>query len=540
MYFVYFLSLIVISVLSQDCGYSYFTYDQSTQKCMFLCQGPYDNYNVDPANFSFNFIAEECDNVGIAAQLGLCSTLSDLVWPTSCECPSCGCSAVDEININSFEFVMNKDCLNCTCVAGTAQNPGNFYQCLELNYVDAPYNWNDFACGVTCKDNISGDIRYPGDSWFEDKDVCDKFCYCTAHGVSVCEEGFAAILSSTNHALVDAFYFTHWSSIESCLYDPSRMVGAQGPSCYDCYDNCVQCDCGTHAVDEQWYLEFIPDTIPFNPTNINDPTYAYCLTCECDGNTTHCDLLDTSPYALTSSSSCPGVNKILCAEASGNDVVIDVYHDPTQCVSNAPSVWCSWSFDEAVRDDIRDPWYVWGCGKFPFCPIYGVDGECVYVHYTSPYTDCNGVTRTLSSRQYNYCCNDSDNCNAVDIDTSTCEENKPFSELMQSLLTCLTSIPDVPLFGAFGLDYCLTLTEQTTTCEVLSALSEAENDCYCKAYTQMYNDANTEWKSWMVDQVSSGALERLYFSVDIFYWNEALGCSINLDDCDVTANTMRL
>eukprot|EP01083_Nonionella_stella_P105819 304622_1 len=125
MYFVYFLSLIVISVLSQDCGYSYFTYDQSTQKCMFLCQGPYDNYNVDPANFSFNFIAEECDNVGIAAQLGLCSTLSDLVWPTSCECPSCGCSAVDEININAFEFVMNKECLNCTCVAATAQNPDN-------------------------------------------------------------------------------------------------------------------------------------------------------------------------------------------------------------------------------------------------------------------------------------------------------------------------------------------------------------------------------------------------------------------------------
>jgi len=244
--------------------------------------------------------------------------------------------------------------------------------------------------------------------------------------------------------------------------------------------------------------------------------YDQCDRCECTTNYNgieyaECEQIDN----VFGGGECPGTTEISCHVQDGWDnIELTANVTSEVCVSNQPEGWCEWS---QGGDDDDEP--DWGCHESPWCPIYGENGQCFYYEYEVTYDDCDGVEKTETDMEYTYCCN-TDDCNFVDVDKTTCTKNEEISDLLQTLYECLVTT------GADLDDDCDPFEEEEISCSSVVDLYGAQAECYCAAYSQLWADANDDWKPWIKDAIDG-------FMASFSGWNEPLGCTINIQ-CDVT------
>eukprot|EP01083_Nonionella_stella_P281024 956205_1 len=529
----YIFTLILVSEAYQSNNCSTGSFTTHDGKCMFKCEEP-NLYYIPTSALSFNFIAYNCGQVQDATQIGLCSTLNDLSWPTtSCHCPSCKCKTPGQQIIAPYENLFSRECWNCTCTIGdsfTSSTPPT-YKCDRLSSV-WPYNWDDFVCQnppIVCIDSISGESHATASSWYSGS--CDTFCYCNSSGQAICEEGFDAIISSTYQPLVDAFHHECAEYLTDCTSDASRMIASDDID----YCDCPRCDCGKHSVGDSWFTEYQ------TPININSmpQTFTTCTKCSCFDSTipkAECETCDDEysgydiswRYPISSNATCPPSKHISCHQAKYYDPSEPRAHlkvpEPLNSVAyhtNAPEAWCAWQV--ATWPDTvyyEKPTSTWGSANVIdpyFCGIYGVNEECSYSEWNADYINCNGVRVRDWGKQYNYCCN-TDDCNFKDIDISKCPENKRWSASMQSMSRC-EEIWCVPLGG------------EPITCSVFEDRYEKWEHCVCSSYKMIYEDANDEWRTYITQQMN------VNFEVLGFYEDASkLGCTINFE-CDFRHNS---
>jgi len=503
---------------SFDCDYGQFT-TNNNDECVYDCE--YDQNYVAIDTVPFNVIAEECDYVMAAAKNGYCDSLDDLVWPDSCGCPYCKCSGDVETDTTYTEFqqLISKTCYGCVCSVSTgisSTDTSNIAMCSTFGQVRDGYNWADFSCPpVYCQDE-DGEDHATGEGWFESTDSCDTFCYCAAGGVKTCETGFANIAG--NSVMSGAFWEDAYGA-HSCVDTPEDMFSSDTYGSCDAYE--VKCGCGDNAVGDVWYSQYD------NPEQRSiGSNYQECDRCECVQSDEYAD--PSYQYAECDStesatpSVCPGLTSIQCHVQDGWDTdssELSANVTSEECLSNQPEGWCEYELP-ADEDDDGNDYGNWGCHTSPFCSMYGANGECFYYEAEVEYEDCDGVTQTESRKDYTYCCN-TDDCNFVDVDKSTCTKSIELSDVIAAFYECLVA-EDVNLFS----DDCTSFEEEEISCDNVVEMYGATAECYCAVYSQLWADANDDWKPWVKSVIDE-------FMASFSGWNEPLGCDIDIT-CDVT------
>ena len=162
--------------------------------CVFRCDG--SSSTISLQSVTFEQIKNSCDNVKIAASLGYCSNLNDLIWTTSslynnnhgCLCPYCKCISfnstdtdIDENELITLEDTYSnnnnnvsgefKTCINSTCV----QHPYDsnvidlvhVFKTINKVYDNQTFIWKEYSCPpVYCKNHF--DVDYiAGSIWLE-------------------------------------------------------------------------------------------------------------------------------------------------------------------------------------------------------------------------------------------------------------------------------------------------------------------------------------------------------------------------------------
>ena len=186
--------LMLMRANTENCKYGRF--NEYNGECMFDCE--YQNNYVATSTLSFDFIAEQCDDVRTANEDGICDNLDDLVWrDDQCQCPYCACSSAG----TSYKEVINYNpelkCYEITCDQLPSYNGNitdNIYQRQHKISVFWANEYDLFGCPPnTC---ING-TKIAGDSWWNDTDpTCTTFCYCPGDGEAICETGSANIIAN--------------------------------------------------------------------------------------------------------------------------------------------------------------------------------------------------------------------------------------------------------------------------------------------------------------------------------------------------------
>eukprot|EP01084_Bolivina_argentea_P005790 10932_1 len=536
MIYLLYISWLFITQAANDCYYGWFELD-GLSECVFNCNGRDVKY-IDKAEVTFDQIVHSCGNVQRGYALGYCEELADLVWGDDCQysCPYCKCTDKDASGTaESVEQIMRKKCYNCTCDEHKydATYEGYIFDCDSTGSVSDAYQWKDFQCPMKyCIGNDDDKIDI-NDKWWANVAAdakCDKFCYCDTDAETTCVTGWSNILESENEGLVDSFNRECRGSLTACLDAPDRLFTTDvGPNCYDC----PKCDCGIHAVDDKWWVEYEDED--------ELPGVTVCLQCQCyaTGDTTNpsyasCGMEDVS-YAK-GTGDCPPTNTFKCHSEGGSyidaeptaPIVVGTTLTEEICYEGVelPSTWCSWNVQHDVEKedgviDSEDWGYSWGsCDNSIFCAIYGANDECFYADTSYSRSGCSGTSYTSTSREYIYCCN-SDNCNHKDIDISKCTENKEYAEFMNEINQCQIDI-------YYSNDDCADVDkfkEEKTTCANVRSTYKDWMDCNCKMMSGMYKEASSDWKKEFEKQAKMLTGDG---GGELSEWNEALGCNTNL------------
>eukprot|EP01083_Nonionella_stella_P093574 262304_1 len=535
MIYLLYISWLFITQAANDCYYGWFELD-GLSECVFNCNGRDVKY-IDKAEVTFDQIVHSCGNVQNGYKLEYCSKLDDLVWGDDCQysCPYCKCTDKDAGGSpESFEGLGVKACYNCTCDAHKDDTTyeGYLLECDRTESTYSPYQWKDFQCPTKyCSTNDNGGEAEINENWWADVVAdakCEKFCYCDTDAIPACVTGWSNILDSENEGVVDAFNRECRDRLTACLDEPDRLFTTDvGPNCYDC----PKCDCGIHAVDDKWWVEYEDE---------DEPGSTQCVQCRCyaTGDTANpsyasCGMEDVS-YAK-GTGDCPPTNTFKCHSEGGSyidaeptaPIVVGTTLNEEVCYESVetPSNFCSWSVSHEVekRDGAVDSneWsYSWGsCDDSMMCAIFGGNDECFYSDYTYSYTNCDGEVKSGENREYIYCCN-SDNCNHKDIDITTCIEKKAYGEVFAEMYKCIYEDYDDQCSKEINIVH---MKEEKTTCANVRAEFKDSMECDCKITSDMYKEASSEYKKlWDKQQPAMTASGRLS------EWNEALGCNTNL------------
>eukprot|EP01084_Bolivina_argentea_P005793 10935_1 len=501
---------------------------------------------VDKAEVTFTQILHSCYNVRRGYQLGDCTEVADLVWSDNCGCPFCACASKDVAgSAVVFETIMDKTCYNCTCNAHKYDTTieGNVLDCDSTYSADSAYEWKDFECPANyCTDDDDDEVDI-NDYWWADVAVdakCEKFCYCDEGAVTTCVTGWSNILESENDGLVDAFN-RRCPSMSACLDEPDRFfTTSTGPICGY---NCPKCDCGTHKVDDKWWVEYQPE---------DNPGQTQCVQCLCiaTGDTTHPSYAQCGYENIDyvkGTGECPPTNSYKChyesersTDPTDTVVTVGTLNSQTCYDIDQPSNWCSWTAEHEVNkvdgDVAGEVWHLsWdGCdidadGGF-LCSVFGVNDECFYFDYSISGKDCSGQTHSTTSTQYVYCCNSDNDCNYKNIDISKCTvEKKAAGELMSTIMQCgYDSMFTIDRDVMCSIDKYATVE---TTCSSVKAFYKKQAECECKMVSGMYKESSSEWKKVFHQQAKG------MFSSSGTEWNDPLNCNIDLR-CTISSGSV--
>jgi len=517
--FSYIAPLLIVSAVSQDitnCDYGQFEVDPSTGNCAFDCE--YDDRYVAISTLSFAFIKEQCRNVEYAAILypDDCASLTDLVWPRDCECPFCGCSTETSTpEYDTLTKYVEKECVSILCQsvvddAGEEALVRQFNS--ELSVSDAVL-WNEFACPPqTCTVATSVGTYYEhtheytqGEHWFpgnSDGTCGDSFCFCGSDGNENCAN-FSAITSSTDdHDLLKYKFLDECRYyLTDCLDDGSRVINSYSSWCDGCYSK--RCDCGTHAVDDEWWTVY--------PDEDGESSCAKC-TCTAGSNGNYADCWDVDV------DTCGSADALQCHADWGNVTSESTTYAVGELSATECSGQCGWDIYYDDEDEVSDVW--WGCNSDWICEAFVGENTCVYYNTEVRYTDCFGLKKTEIVKGYQSCCSDEDNCNHVDIDITACTENSAYSDFMKELYECV--------FASYSLwvDGCW--EDNEITCSRIENYFVPQMRCFCTAYGSLYNTLTSDGaKAELKEELS-------YLGAELSKWNDVFGCTI-VASCDLEA-----
>ena len=174
--------------------------------------------------------------------------------------------------------------------------------------------------------------------------------------------------------------------------------------------------------------------------------------------------------------------------------------------------YCEWTKSDNILDS-DESYYDWGCGVGALCEAYMGD-KCYYANFEYTLTDCYGNTEKEEINEYRYCCK-TDNCNKVDIDTSSCEASSGFEDIYSGYYECIsdTSSP-VYKYGCGDVD--------DISCGALTEMFKYQAGCMCDVYGGLWNEVSAASKDILQEDADQ--------QMEVFSsWNDALGCNIDLD-----------
>ena len=187
--------------------------------------------------------------------------------------------------------------------------------------------------------------------------------------------------------------------------------------------------------------------------------------------------------------------------------------------------YCQWSYTEEDIDSDSDfdsdyP-YDWDCGNDgggAICEAFA-DSKCIMVDLDVEETDCYGNTFTQSLKGYTQCCKSGDNCNHEDIDTSDCTQSTEYETFFKDLWDCQNDR------SSTGAQLLCDDSADSLGCSDLLAIYRQQSKCLCQAYGDIYTKVSAATKIILQKEADEGM-------AGYSYWNDALGCDINLK-CDL-------